>query len=423
MALRREHGAARGRRRIRQGEMHKLELLSGLSRKLRQAKTTAELASALCEEVAKLISVDAAVVWLEDEPGRMAVLGSWGLPKDVVGLRYTVAEGGGAPGLPGVVSSVFSNMADTSSMHARAGVELCVPLRTTEGDVLGTLWVGRRDGGRGFGKADEELLHTAAEVGANALQRARSYEELSQQKAATQVMAAMAAHEIRRMVENVILALEAFERVHGAECGSQEAARVLGWAIGELEKLGRGAQDLMDVIGLEVGALRLEQEQVEVGELLEDVARAVAGLAGRKRQSVRVDVGQAAQVLGDPGRLRQALANLVRNALQASGEGAAVDLRARVQEGEVIIEVQDYGTGIPKDELERVWEPFFRSAGRRREYPGHGLGLTVAKMIAEKHGGRIEVESELGRGSTFRLILPQLGGRPNAGQPQAEGTR
>jgi signal transduction histidine kinase len=198
---------------------------------------------------------------------------------------------------------------------------------------------------------------------------------------------------------------------------------VLGWAIGELEKLGRGAQDLMDVIGLEVGALRLEQEQVEVGELLEDVARAVAGLAGRKRQSVRVDVGQAARVLGDPGRLRQALANLVRNALQASGEGAAVDLRARVQEGEVIIEVQDYGTGIPKDELERVWEPFFRSAGRRREYPGHGLGLTVAKMIAEKHGGRIEVESELGRGSTFRLILPQLGGRPNAGQPQAEGTR
>ena len=147
-----------------------------------------------------------------------------------------------------------------------------------------------------------------------------------------------------------------------------------------------------------VGSVRLEE--VDVGRLVrESVAAAVLGGAS-VRAAVAADLSR---IDADPLRLRQALDNLVANAVTHSPPGHEVVVIARVGEGEILLSVSDKGGGIPVEEQERILEPGVRLDTSR---PGSGLGLAVARAIAEAHGGTLTVESVPGRGATFTLALP-----------------
>jgi signal transduction histidine kinase len=115
-------------------------------------------------------------------------------------------------------------------------------------------------------------------------------------------------------------------------------------------------------------------------------------------------------LLGDPQRLKQVLLNLCRNAIEAMPAGGLLTLRARCQDGEVVLEVSDTGVGIPADALERVFEPFYTT-----KEAGTGLGLAVCRRIVEAHGGRLSVRSQPDRGTTIQVHLPlhrSAGGEP-----------
>jgi two-component system sensor histidine kinase SenX3 len=102
-----------------------------------------------------------------------------------------------------------------------------------------------------------------------------------------------------------------------------------------------------------------------------------------------------------------AVSNLLDNAVKFSYGGGTVHLRARAADGEVTIEVEDHGVGIPARDLERIFERFYRvDPGRSRETGGTGLGLSIVRHVAANHGGHVEVDSREGEGSTFRLVLP-----------------
>ncbi len=147
-----------------------------------------------------------------------------------------------------------------------------------------------------------------------------------------------------------------------------------------------------------MGSVRLEE--VDVGRLVrESVAAAVLGGAS-VTSSISSDLPR---IDADPLRLRQALDNLVANAVTHSPPGREVVVNARVGEGEILLSVSDKGGGIPVEEQEWIFEPGVRLATGR---PGAGIGLAVARAIAEAHGGRLTVESVPGRGATFTLALP-----------------
>lgn len=115
-----------------------------------------------------------------------------------------------------------------------------------------------------------------------------------------------------------------------------------------------------------------------------------------------------APVKGDLRALQEILQNLLDNAVQYSKPGGRITVKASAHNNEIVISVTDNGAGIPKAEQERIFERFYRvDAGRSRELGGTGLGLSIAKHLADAHGGRIQVESELGRGSTFSVFLPR----------------
>ena len=106
-------------------------------------------------------------------------------------------------------------------------------------------------------------------------------------------------------------------------------------------------------------------------------------------------------------RLTQLLNNLLSNAVKFTPDGGTVTARTSAEDGVGIVEVEDTGMGIPADEQDKLFERFFRSSvAHRRSIEGTGLGLVIAKAIAERHGGRIDFESRVGEGTTFRVELP-----------------
>jgi signal transduction histidine kinase len=176
---------------------------------------------------------------------------------------------------------------------------------------------------------------------------------------------------------------------------------------------------VMDISEAEAGAMRLSLGDVDVARVLQesiDLYEDLADARGVSLLSVPPPPGLA--VHADHARLRQALANLVDNAVKYTPSGGEVTLSAAAGPGTVVFSVRDTGPGIPPEEQSRIWDRLYRGDAGRYER-GLGLGLSLVRAVVEAHGGRAEVESAPGAGSTFRLWFPSarvgppgLGGTP-----------
>ena len=174
-------------------------------------------------------------------------------------------------------------------------------------------------------------------------------------------------------------------------------------------RLGRLVDDLLELSRLESGGQILKPRPVEARALLGKVVEDFRPLAEKKRQALSLEVDAALGPFeADPDFLERAVRNLVDNAVKYAPEGGAVTLQARVEGGSVVFRVRDNGPGIPKADLPRLFERFYRvDKSRSRELGGTGLGLAIVKHIAQLHGGGVAVESEPGSGSVFSIRLPR----------------
>jgi signal transduction histidine kinase len=163
---------------------------------------------------------------------------------------------------------------------------------------------------------------------------------------------------------------------------------------------------VMDISEAEAGAMRLSREPVDIGRILDDAVALYEDVADDRGVTLALDpVPDGLVVDADYPRLRQAIANLVDNAVKYTPPAGTVTLAARARPDAIVIEVRDSGPGIPADQQPRIWERLYRGDAGRTER-GLGLGLSLVKAVVEAHGGRAEVESAPGAGSTFRLVLP-----------------
>ncbi|MFJ4939755.1 sensor histidine kinase [Streptomyces pseudovenezuelae] len=171
--------------------------------------------------------------------------------------------------------------------------------------------------------------------------------------------------------------------------------------------LQRVIDDLQDLADADAGTLRLHREPVRCDELLQQVAAAHRVAADAGRVELRTDVGGEPWLDADPVRMRQALGNLVSNALRHTPAGGSVALSARRDGDEIVLEVADTGTGIAPDELPHVFERFWRAEkSRSRRTGGSGLGLPIVRHLAAAHDGTVAAASEPGTGSVFTLRMP-----------------
>jgi two-component system, OmpR family, phosphate regulon sensor histidine kinase PhoR len=181
--------------------------------------------------------------------------------------------------------------------------------------------------------------------------------------------------------------------------------------------------EMLDLARMEQASAEPVIADVPVERLLRTAADRINPFAERQGIGIAVEIDGVASVRGDDERLGQLLVNLLHNAIKFSPSGSTVTLRAERRDGEVLLVVRDEGMGIPRADLDRVFERFYKvDRARVRGMGGTGLGLSIARHIAEGHGGRIWAASEEGAGSTFSVALPDRAGGPDGLGPDRDST-
>ena len=168
-------------------------------------------------------------------------------------------------------------------------------------------------------------------------------------------------------------------------------------------------EELLDLSRIESGGPLLLLDEVDLRRLAVASVERLRLFAERQGVELRTEVPETVPpVRGNEDRLGQVLINLLHNAVKFSPDGGEVVVRVEATAEDVIVSVEDHGIGIPKADQARIFERFYKADKARRRGAGTGLGLAIARHVVEAHGGRIRVESEEGRGSTFSFAVPIL---------------
>lgn len=210
-------------------------------------------------------------------------------------------------------------------------------------------------------------------------------------------------HELKTPITPVITASELL-----AEEIKEEPALSLVQSINKgAYNLNQRIDELLDLARGEIGMLSLNVGTVDPIQLLREIVRSTTLVATKNKQTMNLELPESMpSIPGDSDRLRQVILNLVNNALKFTPEGGKITLRARIDEDNLIIEAEDTGPGISEADQPWVFEPYRQLGNARAHHSGLGLGLSLSRMLVELHGGRIWVESQLGKGSKFSFSIP-----------------
>lgn len=240
-------------------------------------------------------------------------------------------------------------------------------------------------------------------------QLATAFNDLSQRREHAEdqrkAMVSDIAHELRTPLTNIRGWLEA--AVDGVASRASDPT-LMSALLREAVLLQHVVDDLQDLAAADAGTLRMHLKPVSVAELLSQVATAHRAAADAVGVVLRTTVAGRPQTMADPARLRQAVGNLVANAIRHTPSGGSVELRAERTGEEVVIEIVDTGSGIAAEDLPKVFDRFWRAEkSRSRQTGGSGLGLAIVRQLVEAHGGSVAVTSDVGVGSVFVLRLPR----------------
>src|SRR5437763_5372691 len=354
-----------------------------------------------------------------EEAGTAQVMAVAGIGADVVFTR-----GSRAPVGQTLLADVLrvgrpiyrEDMTDARYPEEREFVELGLHCRIAAPLLQGPRAVGMislvRKEARAFKSSELELVGLLGRLVASAVQNIRAYEgerstveELRRLSALRADFVSLVSHELRAPMASVVGSAQTL-RQRWRELNPDQRESFLALIGSETERLAALVGDVLDTSRIDAGTFTYRFADVDLGALVRD---SVAGVSfAQDEVSVVSDVqGELPSVRGDRDRLQQVLTNLLDNAVKFSPTGEEVRVNAFQQNSRVRIEVSDRGPGVPADQQRIIFEKFGRghTAGSPGK-PGTGLGLFIARSIAEAHGGVLEVSSAPNEGATFTLSLP-----------------
>ena len=305
---------------------------------------------------------------------------------------------------------LFQNARVVRMTNART--VLGVPMMRDEG-VIGGMVLARYTV-RPFSDREVELVRTFVDQAAIAIENVRLFNEIQEKSRQLEVASrhkseflATMSHELRTPLNAIIGFSEALiEQMFGPVNPKQ--AEYLNDVLSSGKHLLTLINDILDLAKIEAGRMELDVDRFSLVEALQNGITMVRERASRHGIAVALDVAPDIDLIeADPRKVKQVLFNLLSNAVKFTADGGRVEVAARRGNGDVVVTVRDTGIGIAPEDQERIFEEFQqarRASERSRE--GTGLGLALAKRFVELHGGRIWVDSAIGRGSTFTFTLP-----------------
>jgi two-component system, OmpR family, sensor kinase len=252
------------------------------------------------------------------------------------------------------------------------------------------------------GRFDQPVRDSGGdELGELALAFERMRARLAQLDDARREFVANASHELRTPLFSLAGFLELMD---DEELDEPTRREFLGSMQEQVERLTKLASDLLDLSRLDAGRLRVEREPVDLTAMGEDLVEEFGPLARPGGHSLQAASDAAVVATGDELRVLQIGRILLENALRHTPPGTPVQVRAVARDGDAVLEVEDEGPGLPAEQLEQLFERFYRLDGTRAS--GSGLGLAIARQLAELMDGSVEVDSAPGR-TVFALVLPR----------------
>ena len=364
----------------------------------------------LCTVIVTMISTTFEVlsvsIWLYDDgEDRLRLSGSTGFPEDTAGALQTTEAGVNRfiriyrkKNLP---EDFDYSLNEPPAGYAQLGdnffedvkIRWCLPLRT--GDrFIGIITLYDRVGNEPLSIEDFDLLGNIADQSAAALLNLMLSERLQEAKKmeAFQTMSAFFVHDLKNLASKLSLTMQNLPVHFDNPEFRSDALRSISQSVEKIKLMGTRLTSLSQ---------KLEIHPVEMN--LNDVVKAsVSDMNGGLMGKVREDLGPVPPVTIDPEQIQNVLTNLILNAHDATGETGEIAITTDARDGWAVITVRDNGGGMSQDFINTsLFQPF-----RTTKQKGMGIGLYHSKMIVEAHKGRIEVESEIGKGTTFRVVLP-----------------
>ncbi len=377
--------------------------------------STHELCNELLVILGHVVAYRSATVYLTDT--------STGVLRGAVHNIRPNDEGGRPPrpiGPTALASQVFEDARAASAEYgpddpeARRGhpptlVRIAVPLPSKEGPPLGVVEVESHQADA-FDRTTINLLTSLAHNAALAIVNLHLVEEARQVAALKELdrlkdeLLATVSHELRTPLGS-IKGYSTTLMKHAARLSDEERQEFLTIIDEEADRLNELIGNLLDLSSLQAGMLSMRREPIRLREIADTAVRR----AGRRSEQHDVSLDWAADpvILADSKRMEQVFMNLLVNAIKYSPDGGLVLMRAEQDQGYLIVSVTDEGVGIPSGEVGRIFDRFHRVEGElKHRIGGTGLGLAICRRLIDAHQGKIWVESQLGKGSTFYISLP-----------------
>ena len=372
------------------------ELVDG-SPRLYRANVLKERVSAAAELAGRLVSASEAVVALRTEEGvlRVVVRGDVVVPwEEAHADLQRIAEVLEAPA--GAADPIALLEATQVTENE---VILQQPLRADAGTPIGFLAARCQGMPRELGDVYQSQLAQLGQMLVASVENLRLYTIAEKAVASRDSVMAVVSHDLRSPLTGLNLGIHLLR----ATPAGDDASRVLHRMEGAAAHMKRLIDDLLDVTSIENHDFQIDAKAEPLGPIFDEVGTLMATLAEKAGLHLVIEPAPPVEVLADRHRLVQVLSNLLGNAIHFTPAGGIVTLAGKASDDLVSISIRDTGLGIDPLHLPRVFERYWRKEGR-----GLGLGLFIAKAIVDAHGGRIAVQSELGRGSMFSLSIPQF---------------
>lgn len=313
--------------------------------------------------------------------------------------RGSVAEHVIQTGKATIIQSIRSESRSILASVKNDSPAVVLPL-LTDHTPIGALIV--LQGKRRFTSRSIARLQTMADMSAVSLRRAITLHKLELALRTKDELTRVLAHDLRNPLNTIALATQRLRDSLPSERGQSHVLEMIDRSTSRMNRL---IEDVIDNAVIERnGELPLNPTEHPVEHLTDEICEQTRIQAQAKTVHVRCEIQGDVTVYGDRDRLLQVLTNLVDNALKFTPAGGTVIVKSEQRDHEVRFSVSDTGPGIPAADRDRIFEPYWRASHTAQ--PGAGLGLAIAKQIVGQHGGRIWVESEEGRGSTFIFTIP-----------------